>query len=86
MWRRNFASAALLADNVLDVLGDQSWRGQVLKFTETETRVKFTGFVPTLPWRHQEQEGQAERCRDGPCPRQWNPWYRSTIGRGCETQ
>ena len=44
-WRRNCTSSQELSDKVVDVLEDQARRGQVLKFTEPETRARFPNLV-----------------------------------------
>ena len=45
VWQRNYASVADLTDNFLEVLDDQSKRGQVLKLSETAARGTFPDLV-----------------------------------------
>ena len=41
MWRQNHSSIAEHASRVVDVLNDQSSRGQILKLPEAEARLQF---------------------------------------------
>ena len=45
MWRSNYASLDLFSDKVLEVLEDQTKRGQVIKITEPEARQRYPNLV-----------------------------------------
>ena len=44
-WRRNYASLAELSDKVVDVLEDQTRRGQIIKLTEPGAKSQYPNLV-----------------------------------------
>ena len=53
--RRNYASVAELSDKVVEVLDDQSTRGQVLRLSEKEARSRFSNLVAASSWSHPQK-------------------------------
>ena len=44
-WRRNYSSVSQLADKVIEVMEDQTARGQLIKLSEAEARRQYPGLV-----------------------------------------
>ena len=74
IWRRNYASLAELSEKVIDVLEDQSRRGQKVKLEEHEGRQLSTP-GRCLAWG--QQESKTPRCVHGACSVRWHERDRS---------
>ena len=63
-WRSNYSSLAVLADEVEEVLRDQSTRGQVLQLSEEEARARYPNLVvASLGAQRKEKPGKAVTAR-----------------------
>ena len=54
-WRRNYSSVSQLADKVIEVMEDQTAKGQLIKLSEAEARRQHPGLVVC------RSEGPSER-------------------------